>query len=304
MRQQARSVSPTSPAPRGPRAVRRPRSLGSHVDLRGRVRRAGTRCTGSRCPAAAAGRHRRSPPARRRSRAGRSSRRRTGCRTGSPPCRAASGRRAPRPSRRGRSPRRARPRDAGAGEDGHAARRRRSPRRARRPTRRPGRPGRRRGPATSMPPRRPPARRCRPAALITATPAAPNACWIAELITRGVCAAVRDHLAVVPSTRGTAGPGGSPGSTRADLRARDVAGDRQHRAPERCASYRPLMRCRLPGPHEPAQTASRPVSCASAPAAKAAASSWRTCTQSMPPSPAAVRRTASTTGLRLSPTIP
>lgn len=60
------------------------------------------------------------------------------------------------------------------------------------------------------------------------------------------------------------------------------------------------MRCRLPGPHDPAQTASPPVTSASAAAANAAASSWRTCTQSMP----SVRRTASTTGLRESPTMP
>ena len=36
----------------------------------------------------------------------------------------------------------------------------------------------------------------------------------------------------------------------------------------RCASNRPLIRCRLPGPQLPAQTASRPVSAASAAAAK------------------------------------
>lgn len=71
-------------------------------------------------------------------------------------------------------------------------------------------------------------------------------------------------------------------------------------APERCASYRPWIRWVLPGPQLPAHTASRPVVCASAAAANAPASSLRTCTQSMPP----VRRTASTTGLRLSPTTP
>ena len=38
----------------------------------------------------------------------------------------------------------------------------------------------------------------------------------------------------------------------------------------RWQSYRPLIRCRLPGPQLPAQTASSPVRCASAPAAKAA----------------------------------
>src|SRR5829696_4851130 len=68
----------------------------------------------------------------------------------------------------------------------------------------------------------------------------------------------------------------------------------------RWASYRPLIRCRFPGPQLPAQATSRPVSCASAPAANAPASSCRTCTQSMP----SWRRIASTTGLRLSPTTP
>src|SRR5215831_13056703 len=38
------------------------------------------------------------------------------------------------------------------------------------------------------------------------------------------------------------------------------------------------MRCRLPGPQLPAQTARRPVRCASAPAANAAVSSCLTCT--------------------------
>ena len=69
---------------------------------------------------------------------------------------------------------------------------------------------------------------------------------------------------------------------------------------ERFASYRPLMRCRLPGPHDPAHTARVSVSSASAAAANAPASSWRTCTHSIP----SMRRTASTTGLRLSPTMP
>lgn len=60
------------------------------------------------------------------------------------------------------------------------------------------------------------------------------------------------------------------------------------------------MRWRLPGPQEPAQAAGFPVICASAPAAEAPVSSWRTWIQSMP----GLRRTASTTGLRLSPTTP
>ena len=56
----------------------------------------------------------------------------------------------------------------------------------------------------------------------------------------------------------------------------------------------------LPGPQLPAQTASRPVSCASAEAAKAAASSLCTWIQSISP----LRRIASLKELRLSPTIP
>jgi len=44
----------------------------------------------------------------------------------------------------------------------------------------------------------------------------------------------------------------------------------------RWQSYSPLIRCRLPGPLLPTQTANRPVRCASAPAANAAVSSWRT----------------------------
>ena len=66
------------------------------------------------------------------------------------------------------------------------------------------------------------------------------------------------------------------------------------------ASYRPLRRWIAPGPTVPMQTASRPVSCACAPAAKAPASSWRTPIQSIP----SWRRIASVTGLSASPTTP
>ena len=68
----------------------------------------------------------------------------------------------------------------------------------------------------------------------------------------------------------------------------------------RFASNRPLMKCRLPGPHEPATTASSPFSSASAPAANAAASSWRMCihwSASLPLS----RRSASVKALSESP---
>jgi hypothetical protein len=47
----------------------------------------------------------------------------------------------------------------------------------------------------------------------------------------------------------------------------------------RLLSNTPLMKCRLPGPQEPAQAVSSPLTSESAPAAKAATSSWRTCTQ-------------------------
>src|SRR5437899_3793934 len=49
----------------------------------------------------------------------------------------------------------------------------------------------------------------------------------------------------------------------------------------RWQSYNPLIRCRLPGPQLPTQTDSCPVTCASAPAANAAVSSWRTAIHSM-----------------------
>src|SRR5437879_2557549 len=56
----------------------------------------------------------------------------------------------------------------------------------------------------------------------------------------------------------------------------------------------------FPGPQLPAQATSLPLNCASAPAAKAPASSWRTCTHWILP----LRRTASVIGFKLSPTIP
>ncbi len=68
----------------------------------------------------------------------------------------------------------------------------------------------------------------------------------------------------------------------------------------RFASYRPLIRCRLPGPQLAAHTASWPVSAASPAAANAAASSCRTCSQVIEPS----RRSASVNPLIESPGIP
>ena len=69
----------------------------------------------------------------------------------------------------------------------------------------------------------------------------------------------------------------------------------------RWQSYRPLSRCRLPGPDDPSTAVGMPETCASAPAAKAPASSLRTCTNSMSPW---CRRSASTMGFAESPTMP
>src|SRR5215471_17569010 len=68
----------------------------------------------------------------------------------------------------------------------------------------------------------------------------------------------------------------------------------------RWQSYRPLIRCRLPGPQLPAQTARRSVRCASAPAANAAVSSCLTCTQRS----LSCRRMESVIPLRESPETP
>ena len=69
----------------------------------------------------------------------------------------------------------------------------------------------------------------------------------------------------------------------------------------RWQSKRPLIRWRFPGPQLPAHAVSFPVSCASAPAANAPDSSLRTwMNSSLPP----LRRMASVTGFRLSPTTP
>src|SRR6188472_2268046 len=69
----------------------------------------------------------------------------------------------------------------------------------------------------------------------------------------------------------------------------------------RWQSYSPLTRCRLPGPDDPSTAVGRPEICASAPAAKAPASSLRTWTNSMSDS---CRRSASTIGFAESPTMP
>src|SRR4029078_10676175 len=69
----------------------------------------------------------------------------------------------------------------------------------------------------------------------------------------------------------------------------------------RWQSYSPLSRCRLPGPDDPSTAVGRPEICASAPAAKAPASSLRTWTNSMS---ASCLRRASTIGFAESPTMP
>ena len=71
--------------------------------------------------------------------------------------------------------------------------------------------------------------------------------------------------------------------------------------PLRWQSYSPLSRCTLPGPDEPSTAVGRPETWASAPAAKAPASSLRTCTNSMSD---VCRRRASTIGFAESPTMP
>ncbi len=79
-----------------------------------------------------------------------------------------------------------------------------------------------------------------------------------------------------------------------------MGGDGHHGNVVAMAVKRPLIRWRLPGPHEPAQTASSPVNCASAPAAKAATSSCRVGIQAMVP----IRFRLSLSPLRESPVTP
>ncbi len=134
----------------------------------------------------------------------------------------------------------------------------------------------------------------------TETPFAPSACCTPTRSRRGSCAGVETishQLLQSVNTRSGWVSWKKPVPIWPDgmCEARASTG-----RPLRWASYRPWMRWVLPGPQEPAQTASRPLSSASAAAANAPASSLRTCTQLMP----SVRRIASTTGLRLSPTTP
>lgn len=114
----------------------------------------------------------------------------------------------------------------------------------------------------------------------TATPCRLTASCIATRSARGICRGeVTTSAHTLHSRNSSAGEVSwkysEPISALGMCAARASTGTR-----ERCASYRPLMRCRFPGPADPAQTASRPVLAASAEAASAAASSWRTVTQS------------------------
>lgn len=68
----------------------------------------------------------------------------------------------------------------------------------------------------------------------------------------------------------------------------------------RWQSNSPLIRCKFPGPHDPAHTAKRSLAATSAPAANAAASSCRTCMKRMRPSLVSSAWSA----LRLSPVKP
>ena len=86
----------------------------------------------------------------------------------------------------------------------------------------------------------------------------------------------------------------------ADLGRRDVRGDRQHRHAAALASNRPLIRCRLPGPQLPAQTASSPVSCGFG----AGGEGRGLLVPDVDPVDGPRRRSASVRPFRLSPTTP
>ena len=123
-----------------------------------------------------------------------------------------------------------------------------------------------------------------PGITTTETPRLPTASRIAISSTRGIWLALGDQLAIVAALLEQRSPDGSPGNSREPISADGMcAAIASTGTRERWQSNRPLMRCRLPGPQLPAQTASSPVRCASAPAAKAATSSCRTWTHSILP---------------------
>ena len=75
---------------------------------------------------------------------------------------------------------------------------------------------------------------------------------------------IGDQLAVVAALAEQRSADASPGSSRRRSPADGICAAMASTGVRlRCASNRPLMRCRLPGPQDPAQTASSPVICAS-----------------------------------------
>ena len=121
-----------------------------------------------------------------------------------------------------------------------------------------------------------------PGITTTATPRCATATRIARVQDLRQLAGIGDQLDIVAAFLEQAF-----GMRRLEIVDADLACSgyaRRSRAPGtplRWQSNRPLIRCRLPGPQLPAQTASLPVRCASAPAAKAAPSSCRMWIHSM-----------------------
>ncbi|MNV38019.1 hypothetical protein D3C71_1295560 [compost metagenome] len=135
--------------------------------------------------------------------------------------------------------------------------------------------------------------------MTTATPRRLIAAWHANVTTRracsGLCTCSQNTLQLLYTALKSTSCGNSmPSSAVTTWLAINTIGARL-----RLLSKMPLMKCRPPGPQEPAQAVSCPLISDSAPAAKAATSSWRMCTHSM-----SLRWMASVTWLRVSPTMP
>ncbi|MCY1452009.1 hypothetical protein D9M71_689060 [compost metagenome] len=133
----------------------------------------------------------------------------------------------------------------------------------------------------------------------TATPRRLIAAWQARVAIRRACAGVhtcsQNTLQLAYTALKSTSCGNSmPSSVVTTWLAISTSGVRL-----RLASKMPLMKCSPPGPHEPAHAARRPLTSDSAPAANAAASSWRTCTHAI-----SLLWMASVTWLRVSPTMP
>jgi len=112
-----------------------------------------------------------------------------------------------------------------------------------------------------------------PGMTTTATPPRSSAARIVLSMTCGICSGMLASSQYTLHSRNSSCGCVSwkyckPISTRGMCAATASTGTRL-----RLASYRPLIRCRLPGPQLPAHTASSPDSAASAPAANPAASS-------------------------------